>query len=103
MPVSELRSQIQKGRPVICGLKKTLTDDLLYRFPFEGGPVGEIMRGLSPEYNHFVIVIGFKEDQFLIMDPAIGLISLSEKRFEKMHEKCNNIGILAAKKGAKED
>jgi len=98
LPVSKLRLQIQKGRPVICGIKKSITDDLLYHFPLEGGLLGEIIRWLSPETNHFVVAVGFKDDRLLIMDPSIGLISLSEKKFESMHEKCNNIVMLAAKK-----
>jgi predicted double-glycine peptidase len=98
MPARSIRIQIQKGRPVICGLKKTVMDDFFYHFPFEGGFIGEIIRGLAPEYNHYVIVIGFKDDRLLIMDPAIGLVSLSEKRFQRMHGKCNDLVLLAAKK-----
>jgi predicted double-glycine peptidase len=98
LPASKIRLQIQKGRPVICGIKKPITDNWLYHFPLEGGLLGKIIRWLSPDSNHFVVAIGFKDDQMLIMDPSIGLISLSEQKFESMHEKCNNVAILAAKK-----
>jgi len=80
---SEVEEQISKGRPLICALHLPGSLHLLDGVPILGAIYQALAWGLNPRKNHFVVVVGLKPEEVLVMDPAQGFASISWQRFEK--------------------
>jgi predicted double-glycine peptidase len=83
-PNTSLEAQIRKGRPVIIALKCPKgryfggTIPIIERFDSE--TVTTLGKSLK---DHFVIVTGFSNDRWLVMDPAYGLVSVEKDQLSR--------------------
>lgn len=80
-PDQQLKEQITKGRPVICTTRFPQGWYFAYKVPIYGNIYRWLIKSIGPEKDHYIVVFGFDEDDFLIMDPNVGLVSFDQKYF----------------------
>lgn len=97
-PEEQLKNQILNGRPVICATRFPRGWYFAYGVPI----YGQIYRGLvwafGSRKNHYIVVFGIKDDDYLIMDPVRGFVSLSRKRLLSSWRQKQYAVLLCAKK-----
>ena len=87
-PLQHLSEQLEYGRPILVTVR--FPDGTYFGQPVEQGapvavptdptaPAVELDKGVE----HVVVVFGQSEKQFLIMDPAFGVLSVDKATFEK--------------------
>ena len=82
-PRLSLEQQIEKGRPVICAIRRPSRIGPIRRVPVIGRSARAAVSRIGPKTNHFVVVVGFSEKRVLVMDPATGFESLAWSAFER--------------------
>lgn len=82
-----LKEQVLLGRPLLVPI--WISDGWIVAFNQL-----EILGGAR---NHYVVVYGFFEDKFVVMDPDKGVRSITTKKFQKMWEVNKKTILLIAK------
>lgn len=95
-PRDETEQQILKGRPLICAVRLPMTPYLLSDVPILGPVVASLAWALPPRKDHFVVVVGLKPDDVLIMDPAHGFATLPWRRFERAWSRMKHACLLVS-------
>ncbi|MEM8954059.1 MAG: cysteine peptidase family C39 domain-containing protein [Verrucomicrobiota bacterium] len=96
-PASFLESQITKGRPVLVAI-------LCPKGRYFGKPLPVIEQLDSETINtpgskwkeHYVVVTGFDDSQFLIMDPAYGIVALQKHDLLRFWREMNYATLLCS-------
>lgn len=92
----EVEAQIAKGRPLICALHLPGSLHVLDGVPILGPTYQAFAWALNPRQDHFVVVIGLRPQEVLVMDPAHGFASLSWRRFEKAWSRMKHACLLVS-------
>lgn len=95
-PRGEVEEQILKGRPLICAVR--LPGGL---YLFDGVPIlrtgyRALAWALNRRRDHFVVVVGLKPGEVLVMDPAHGFATLSWSRFERAWSEMKHACLLVS-------
>ena len=90
--IAFLKRMIKKGRPIIVAIKARPRSLLRYT----GGLSGKIIQKISPNYNHFVVVMGFNDTRFVVMDPVQGFYQINMIAFEKAWRSMGYAAFLVA-------
>jgi ABC-type bacteriocin/lantibiotic exporter with double-glycine peptidase domain len=98
-PLSQLRQQLAKGRPVICAVSFPQSRYFAYDVPVYGPVYRALLWSIGPRLNHYVVVFGFDSEELLIMDPARGFVTLSSERFESSWSKKEYAALLCGRQG----
>lgn len=79
-PTAFLRQQLKKGRPMIIAVRRSAFERLRSKCP----PAYYLLAGFVgsglPLKEHFVVIFGFRDDRFLVMDPNFGLYDIQRER-----------------------
>ena len=97
-PLVQLEEQVLKGRPVICAVRFPWHLYFAYDVPIYGQTYRTLAWIFGPRKNHYIVVFGIKDDKFMIMDPAYGFVTLSQKQFERCWSRRAYGVVLCAKK-----
>lgn len=97
LPLEKLTEQIQKGRPVICIVRMPQALYIGCDVPLFSTVYRRLSWMLGPRKNHFVVVFGFKDEQFLLMDPAFGFTTFSSNQLADAWGRQKNLAILLAR------
>ena len=96
--IQQLKEQISKGRPVICAARFPRHLYFAYDVPIYGKTYRNLSWMFGRRKNHYIVVLGVKDDEFLIMDPAYGFAILRRKRLEDCWGKKDYAALLCARK-----
>lgn len=99
-PISQLKNEILKGRPVICATTFPVMLYFAYDVPIYGHIYRRLLWIFGPRKNHYVVVFGFDEDDFLIMDPIRGIVSISQKDFASSWRGKDYAALLCVRKSS---
>lgn len=79
--VNGLYMEIGKGRPVIIPIRLpfTSTNQLFGMTPWF---LRTLLNRISPETNHFVVVVGLSDDEVMLADPADGVRIIGKQDLE---------------------
>ena len=93
MQISEktLKENLAKGRPIIVAVKKYIfkhTSILPDFIPFKD----------KVTYSHFLVIFGFSEKGYWVMDPAEGYMYLAAETLKEMWNRQRFVGLLISSK-----
>jgi len=93
MQMSEkiLKKNLAKGRPVIVAVKK-------YIFKYIGMLPDFIPFKDKVTYSHFLVIFGFSEKGYWVMDPAEGYMYLTAESLREMWKPQRFVGLLISSK-----
>ncbi|MCG6872221.1 MAG: C39 family peptidase [Gammaproteobacteria bacterium] len=90
-----IEKHIRAGRPVIIPLETKYLSGVFGTWLL--GPLSRLVyETFMPTYSHFVIVFGFDDRNFWVMDPAYGVRAMRRARFEKEWARRRNALLLVA-------
>ena len=95
----QLKKEILKGRPVLCAMRFPEMLYFAYDVPIYGYVYRRLAWTIGPKKDHYVVVFGFDRDNFLVMDPVRGFVSISEKDFEVSWKGKDYAVLLCAREG----
>ncbi|MHC4291849.1 MAG: cysteine peptidase family C39 domain-containing protein [Planctomycetota bacterium] len=81
-PLTQLREQLSKGRPLICAVSLPQLRYFAYDVPVYNLLSQTMVWSIGPRLNHYIVVFGMDAEDILVMDPVRGFVRLSHKRFE---------------------
>ncbi len=81
-PETQLCEQINKGRPVICCVQLPSAIYLDERMPMGLQWINLLLWNLGPRASHYVVVFGKNKTNYLLLDPAYGVIKIDRVLFE---------------------
>ena len=93
---SEVEEQISKGRPLICAVRLPRSPYLLDGVQILGPTCRGLAWALNPRKDHFVVVVGLKPQEVLVMDPAHGFVALPWRRFERAWSQMKHACLLVS-------
>jgi len=93
---SEVEEQISKGRPLICAVRLPRSFHLLDGVPILGATCRTLAWALNPRKDHFVVVVGLKPQEVLVMDPTHGFAAISWRRFEGAWSRMKHACLLVS-------
>jgi len=96
-PRQELEEQISKGRPLLCAVRPPHGQYLFDGVPVLGAACRALAWALNPRKDHFVVVVGLKPEEVLIMDPAHGFAVVPWRRFEPAWSRMKHACLLVSK------
>ena len=76
-----ITGHILKGRPVICAVRFPVNLQFANQLPIYGYIYRTLLWSVGPRKDHYIVVFGICDDNFLIMDPEHGLFAISAKDF----------------------
>ncbi|OVE73437.1 hypothetical protein BVX93_01640 [bacterium B13(2017)] len=85
--------QITLGRPIICLIDKKSSFIKGIKLKFQNNDINN--NNLNEHIGHYVVVIGYSRQNLVVMDPALGIITISKNNFLKQWK--NNILLLISK------
>lgn len=95
-PRRKVQEQISKGRPLICAVRPPHG---LYTFdgvPVLGPVCNALAWALNPRKDHFVVIVGLRPGQVLIMDPAHGFAAIPWPQFETAWSQMKHACLLVS-------
>ncbi|MBN2128753.1 MAG: C39 family peptidase [Sedimentisphaerales bacterium] len=93
---SEVEEQISKGRPLICAVRLPRSLHLFDGVPILVATCQALAWALEPRKDHFVVVVGLKPQEVLVMDPAHGFAALPWRRFEGAWSRMKHACLLVS-------
>lgn len=100
-PLDQISEQLENGRPVIAPV----------HLPHGRSPAGEILASTRPDIgsanpdksrlgenwqHHYVVIFGQSDQQFLVMDPAYGIIKIDKSDLTKYWSEEKNAALLCS-------
>lgn len=96
--INFLQKHLTLGRPIIVPLEKKLkVMRWVESLPLIGSIYRALMDAAAPTYNHYVVVIGYRDDGLWIMDPDDGIVLVSTDEFIRMWKPLKQAALLVAK------
>lgn len=97
-PEKQLEEQILQGRPVICSVNLPYALYFAQDIPLYGGLYRHLTWEIGNRRNHYLIIFGLNDKNFLAVDPSYGIVALNKKRFYSCWKKMDYCVLLAVRK-----
>lgn len=97
-PEKKLEDQILQGRPVICAVYLPYHLYFAQDIPIYGSLYKGLTWSIGTRRNHYVVIFGLNDKNFLAIDPSCGIVSLNKKRFYASWKKMGYCVLLGVKK-----
>ena len=91
-----LRKQIDAGRPVIVPVKLQYDADELAKHGLSSEDYDKVTKKYDLVYDHYLAVIGYGENSFVVIDPARGIYEITVEEFENIWGLHQNATLLVS-------
>ena len=89
-----LQKQIDAGRPVIVPVKLQYDADELAKHGLSRADYDKVTKKYDLIYDHYLAVIGYGKNSFVVIDPARGIYKITVEKFEEIWGHHQNAALL---------
>ena len=89
-----IRKQIDAGRPVIVPVKLQYDADELAKHGLSSADYDKVTKKYDLVFDHYLAVIGYAKNSFVVIDPARGIYKIEIEKFEDIWRHHQNATLL---------